>query len=179
MQGIFEQGESAFISCVFVDGKGAAASITGTPTITIKHYNGSSVETDVNGASMTQVSGSHYYYLFSVPSNADLANYSIMFSAAYADGTTVIFNDTFKVVSFKFYNRVWSGGAYVKEAGLSEEDRKLLKEIFELAKELKKFRVLPKVLDKMQSELNEVKIKLKSQDYENMTDEEIAEVLRG
>jgi len=41
---------------------GTESTITGTPTITIYHYDSGSITTDVNAVNMTQLSGSLYYY---------------------------------------------------------------------------------------------------------------------
>ena len=106
---IFEQDEKVTLYVLFTKQDGSAATISGTPTITIYHVVGASVKTDVNATNMTQLNGSLYYYEHYINAGADKTTYVARYSGTYSDGTVVVASDTFYVVPNHFYDKGTSG----------------------------------------------------------------------
>lgn len=100
---IFNQNSTAVLFATFVDYKGEAATISGTPTISIYHVNNGNVTTDVNAQDMTQLTGSTYYYEYYIGTAADKTNYVARFSAVYSDGTNALGEETFQVTDRRFF----------------------------------------------------------------------------
>jgi len=114
----YEQGSSQRIYATFVDQNGAAASVSGTPIVTIMHMQGNATVYDVNEANMIQLSGVVYYYPWHIPERAYRTTYTAKFDAVicgtafaptYAVGAT-----DFQVITRKFYNK--KGGGFVQRA---------------------------------------------------------------
>lgn len=106
---IYERGVQATIFATFVTTSGEAATLTGTPTISIYHLN-STVKTDVNSQDMIQLSDTTYYYHHYFEKNADLGEYVAKFTASYDTGETVIGEQTIYLVEKGWFKNVGKGG---------------------------------------------------------------------
>lgn len=75
-----------------------AATVTGTPTITILRYDyvGNSFDTRVNAANMTLESGSKWYYEFDTSSETAGYDFTILYEAV-VDGLNVEASEVFRV----------------------------------------------------------------------------------
>lgn len=124
------QGDTIILSCTFVNHEGEAASISGTPTISISHVEGTSVTADVTDSNMTQDSSSTWYYIFSSDGESALGTYQITYTATYTDSSVVLGNETFHIID-KFYKRAGGGGVLMTGDGVwtEAEKDKLLKTV--------------------------------------------------
>jgi len=109
---IVERNSKIVLYAHFLAQNGEEATISGTPTIDIYHFN-NSVINDVSSENMTQVSGTLYYYEHFVAANSDETNYIAKFSASYSDGTSAVGSESFQVVRMNFFKRAASGGPVV------------------------------------------------------------------
>ena len=131
----YEQDTRIVLYATFLTQLGEAATISGTPTITVRHYN-AGVKTDVNAQDMTQLAGSTYYYEYHIANSADKTVYTVHYNATYSDSTAVVGNEEFYVIPRKFYSRkagglvqrfpksIWSGDEkdlIVRKIGQLEE----------------------------------------------------------
>lgn len=106
----YEQGKSIKLFATFVDSTGGEATITGIPTITIYIYKGPTKVIKVNAQNMTTVTGSQYYYTYSIPAAASKTTYNVLYSAVYSDGNTVLGGEVFYVIPRKHYST--HGGSF-------------------------------------------------------------------
>lgn len=125
----YEQGSDQRFYATFVTYKGEAATVTGTPTITITH-DWSGLVTDVNAQNMTLLAGTTYYYKWNIPVRADQTTYNVRYNATYtnddATTTNVVGSEEFQVIKRKFYDK--KGGGFVqrivpKEWDIQEKER--------------------------------------------------------
>ena len=83
----------------FVTQLGEEATVSGTPTFTMKRVTGDgTVNTIVNQEDLTLDSGSSYYFRHSFGPSASLGSYTSLFEATFSDGTEVIGTEDFKVL---------------------------------------------------------------------------------
>ena len=106
----YEQGKSIKLYATFVDSTGGVATITGTPTITIMFYKGTTQILKVNAKDMTIITGSQYYYEYTIPAAATKTTYNVLYSAVYSDGNTVVGGEVFYVIPRKHYST--HGGSF-------------------------------------------------------------------
>ena len=114
----YERGREAVVYATFIKTNGAAATIVGTPTISIYHYKAGTYVTDVNAQNMTSMVGTTYYYKHSFPPNADLGMYTAKFFATYNTGENVVGEQDLRLVERNFYKDVGRAvGGIVRPAG--------------------------------------------------------------
>lgn len=135
----YERGREAVIYATFVKTNGEAATIVGTPTISLYHYKAGTYITDVNAQNMTLMVDSTYYYKHSFPPNADLGMYTAKFFATYSTGQNVVGEQDVRLVDRDFYKDVGRAvGGIVRPAGKdvwsSKEKTGLLVSIQDLKK---------------------------------------------
>lgn len=106
----YEQGTSIKLYATFVDSIGGVATITGIPTITIVMYKGPTKVIKVNAQDMSNITGSQYYYTYSIPAAATKTTYNVTYSAVYSDGNTVVGGEVFYVIPRKHYST--HGGSF-------------------------------------------------------------------
>ena len=70
------------------------ATVTGTPTITIYHYESAAIQTDVNAQNMTNVAGTSIWYYPWTPTIEEMMNYFAVCSAVVS-GLTVKTSEVF------------------------------------------------------------------------------------
>jgi hypothetical protein len=107
-----EHGNPAVIWAHFLKQDGQEATITGIPTITIRHYqpNTSILVTDVNGSNMTQVSGSLYYYIWNYTDIYKIS-YATTIAGTYNTGESVTGTQVFSIRDLKIFGgggSIWS-----------------------------------------------------------------------
>ena len=96
----YQVGEKAVLVVNWLSQTGEAATVTGTPTITIKKYDPATDTwtTKVNGSNMTQESGSIYYYEYDTTGETAEYDYLVVYSAV-VDGLTVYASEMFRLIS--------------------------------------------------------------------------------
>lgn len=96
----YQVGEKALLVVKWLTQTGEAATVTGTPTITIKKYDPSddSWTTKVNAQNMTQESGSNYGYEYNTTGETAEYDYFVVYSAV-VDGLTVYAAETFRLIT--------------------------------------------------------------------------------
>ena len=77
----YNRGQTIRFKQLFLNQNGAEGTITGTPTISIYYWNGSTTTTLVNAASMTQLTGNLYAYEYTIADAAEYGEYMAVFSA--------------------------------------------------------------------------------------------------
>lgn len=125
----YEQGSKPTFYATFVEHSGTEAVISGTPTITISHRDGVLKETDVDNQQMSILSGSTYYYTWSIPARSDRTIYNAKYHAVYSGvdltATPVVGADDFQVIPRKFYDK--KGGGFVQrlsgEGGWTKKEK--------------------------------------------------------
>ena len=122
---LVQVSSTAKLFCTWVTNSGEAATIDGTPTISIWYLDGDDVINLINAAEMMQVGGSSYYYSWSVPPQV-LRSYLIRYSADYDTGQTVIAEDTALALSKAFFQR--SSGGAATHCPWGEKEKKILVE---------------------------------------------------
>ena len=144
-QGIYERGKEAILYATFVDDTGAAATLSGTPVISIFHYKSEGTITDVNSQDMTQLNTNTYYYKHHLPKNCDQGAYVARFSGTI-DGVDVIGEQTFQVVEKNWYKDSGKGGGGIikttthKEVWTQQEKTSVLESIIELKRSIDELR---------------------------------------
>ena len=146
---LYERGREAVIYATFTTVRGEAATVVGTPTISMFHYKANSYITDVNAEDMTLMNGTTYYYKHSFPPNADLGQYVARFSATYDTGETVLGEQDIRLVERDFYKDVGRAvggivkpaGAKAKEVWSSKEKTGLLQLIADIRRKLDKLSI--------------------------------------
>jgi len=117
---MFERGTEAHIYATFVTTAGEAATIVGTPTISIYHYHGGLV-TDVDGQDMTNLVGTTYIYKHYFAKNADEGIYVAKFFATYDTGESVVGEQTFRLVEKDFFKKAGKGGVGILKTAAKKE----------------------------------------------------------
>jgi len=139
-----EQGNPAILFAHFLKQSGEEATISGTPTITIRHYQHttSSLDTDVSAQDMTLISGSLYYYKWAYTTIVK-SQYAATFAATYNTGESVTGTKTFALMSSKII------GAVVGTWTHDEKDKvlKLMQQILSLIRDRKSLEALQSNLD--------------------------------
>lgn len=111
------QGSTPKFYATFVDRYGAEAVISGTPTATVMHMQGSNVVYDISDQDMTQVSGTLYFYEYNIPARADKSTYTVEFNTIYSgintESTHVVGGIDFQVIPRRFYDK--KGGGFVQK----------------------------------------------------------------
>jgi len=97
---LYNTGISASLYAHFLTIAGEEATVVGTPTIKIYHYDGSAIVTDVNNDNMIQVSGTLYRYDWTYPQLQKRA-YVAVYSATYDDGTNATGSEVFRIDDYK------------------------------------------------------------------------------
>lgn len=92
----FTRAQVIDIYQLFVNQKGEESTITGTPTIEIKFFNGSTFDTILAATSMTQVSGNLFTFRHTVSNSATFGEYVIIYSAVL-DGISGTGSESFQV----------------------------------------------------------------------------------
>lgn len=87
---------------------GTEATLTGTPTISIYHYDGASIITDISAENMVQLSGSVYYYNW-LHTKASRTSYIAVCSGVIG-GRTVKTSETFTFEDNSSYGIAIGGG---------------------------------------------------------------------
>ena len=154
----YEEHTPVILKCHFLTQQGEEATISGTPTITIKHYNGSSIVTDVSAQNMTQITGTLYYYEWAYATWQTRA-YVATYAASYTDGSNVTGSETFSIIK----KRV-SGGGAVAGVWSPEEKEKLLKEIENLKEGMSQLVSLDDVkgiIEKLQDNIDKIILMVK------------------
>jgi len=77
----YHRGQTVRFNQLFLNQSGQEGTITGTPTISVYYWNGSTVTTLVNAASMTQLTGNLYGYSYTISNTASYGEYTAVFSA--------------------------------------------------------------------------------------------------
>lgn len=121
---VFESSISAELVATFLKNTGEAATISGTPQVTIYYVSSGAAVTQLSTTNMTQLTGSSYFYSWSVPSPDNLRVYIVRYSATYSDSTSVVGEETVLVVPKWFYSRRWQGGGWMKEIIKGDESWK-------------------------------------------------------
>lgn len=96
----YKVGDVAVFNIVWLSQTGEEATVTGTPTITIKKYTPSTDtwSTEVSAANMTQQVGSQWFYEYDTVSETAEFDYKIVYSAV-VDGLTVESSEDFRIIS--------------------------------------------------------------------------------
>lgn len=146
-----EQGSPVVIWAHFLKQDGQEATISGTPIVTIRHWqvNTSSLDTDVNGENMTQVSGSLYYYVWNYTTIVK-SNYVATVATTYSTGENVKGTQTFTINQLKIIGA--GGGVWTQE-----EKEKIIKVVNDIIKTLKN---IPK--NDLRAEVDNIENKLSS-----------------
>lgn len=135
----------------FINQDGSEATISGTPTITIRYKRGSTITTKLNAVNMTLHTGSTYYYDFYVTTAAPRGVYDVLYEATYVDATEVKGIDAFNVVDRNYYNT--TKGSFTKQivktemVWSKEEKERLVKQINNLTEKLKSSKQEDKLSD--------------------------------
>ena len=94
----YVRGDDVVLFANFVNFTGGEAQNIVEPKITIKHINSSDQKViDVNEAGLIQFTTNDYYYKYSIPLDADLTDYFVIYSAT-VDGAYIEGTDTFRVI---------------------------------------------------------------------------------
>ena len=113
---IVEQNSELNFYVTFLDFLGEAASISGTPTISVFHRQGASTKTDINANNLTQLNETTYYLKWRPSARAYKGTYVAKYSATYNDGTDVLGEESFQIVDRAHYGKN-VGGLVLKGKG--------------------------------------------------------------
>lgn len=96
----YKVGDVAVFNIVWLSQTGEEATVTGTPTITIKKYTPSTDtwSTEVSAANMTQQVGSQWYYEYDTVGETAEFDYKVVYSAV-VDTLTVEASEDFRIIS--------------------------------------------------------------------------------
>lgn len=113
----------------FVTQLGELATISGTPTFTLKHIAGNNnTNTIINQQDLTLESGSTYFFRHAFGPSAFLGSYTSVFEATYSDGTNVVGTEDFRILEKgALSTRAGSFTSKVIQVFNSEERKNLLK----------------------------------------------------
>lgn len=175
----YEQGSSQSFYATFVNHDGEAAIVSGIPTISIQHYQGNVVVSDVISQDMNLRSGTEYYYNWNIPAASDLTTYYTTYSAVFSGVSIskridVLGSFDFQVIPRQFYKR--RGGGIVNRIAkeliwtIKEKEEVLnkIEEIFEKLKFIQKGVTGVKI--KLSEDINKIKIKDYTEDLERVKD---------
>lgn len=146
---IYERGKKAIFYATFVTTSGEAATISGTPTVSVYHHKTSGMETDVNNQDMTQLVASTYYYVYVIPKNADQGNYLAKFFGTYDTGEDVIGEQIFRIVEKNFFKDAGKGGGGIikttgiKDVWTGQEKRGVLEALIKLENSINDLKKVP------------------------------------
>jgi hypothetical protein len=98
MSNYYEVGDVAILTITWLDQTGVQATITGTPTITIKSYDSASNTwtTEVDSQDMTIESGSTWYYEYDTTGQTAEQDYKVFYNAV-VDGLNVESTESFRL----------------------------------------------------------------------------------
>ena len=97
------RGNRATFYVTFLSADGGDNPTIINPKITIKHWDGVQIDTDVSSQDLIQIGSSNqYYFEWNIPSNADIADYLVTYNAN-VDGYDLEGDDTFQVVEMLDY----------------------------------------------------------------------------
>ncbi|HUW48456.1 MAG TPA: hypothetical protein VMW36_06920 [Patescibacteria group bacterium] len=173
----YEQGSNQRFYATFVDYKGEAAIISGTPTIEISHINSGARTVDIGTRNMTLMSGavSTYYYAWNIPAAADRTSYTAIYNAIYSGVNASTRTDAvgafdFQVITRKFYDK--KGGGFVQKISreniwTKKEKEKVMASIELLLSENKKL-VENKLQDLSKSISKTLTVKDDSKEFESI-----------
>ncbi len=94
----YEVGDKAALTITWLDQTGVQATVTGTPTITIKSYNATTDTwtTEVNAANLTSESGSTWFYEYDTTGQTANEDYKVFYNAT-VDGLSVESTEEFRL----------------------------------------------------------------------------------
>ena len=107
----YEQGSSIKFYATFATYKGVQADVS-SGAIIVSHINSSQEVIDVSEVAMSLLSGSTYYYDWNIPVGADKGSYTAKYIGAYSDDSIVVGEESFQVITKKFYDK--KGGGFVQ-----------------------------------------------------------------
>ena len=107
----YEQGSSIKFYATFATYKGVQADVS-SGAIVVSHINSSQEVIDVSEVVMSLLSGSTYYYDWNIPVGADKGSYTAKYIGAYSDDSIVVGEESFQVITKKFYDK--KGGGFVQ-----------------------------------------------------------------
>ncbi|MFH1638430.1 MAG: hypothetical protein ABIB71_08445 [Candidatus Woesearchaeota archaeon] len=107
----YEQGSSIKLYATFVTYKGVQADVS-SGAVVVSHINSNREVIDVAETALSLLSGSTYYYDWSIPIGADKGSYATKYIGSYSDGSVVVGEETFQVITKKFYDK--KGGGFVQ-----------------------------------------------------------------
>jgi len=95
----YKLNDIAVLTVTWLDQTGVEATITGTPTITIKKYNPTtdSWSTEIDSVNMTQDSGSSWFYEFDTSGETENYDYKVFYNATI-DGLSVEDTEEFRII---------------------------------------------------------------------------------
>jgi hypothetical protein len=169
---ICERGEEAVIYATFVTTTGEAASIVGTPTISLYHYKAEGTITDVSAEDMTTLTGTTYYYKHFFPANADKGNYVAKFAATYDTGEAVIGEQEIIVVNKGYYEGATklTGGVVKtinKDTWKPQEKKEMLDSLVKFKESMDELKSLTASIqkpdNKLDTKLSEVEANIKNE----------------
>jgi len=157
---IYERGKESNLFATFVTTAGEAATIVGTPTISMFHMKAGVLVTDINTQDMTQATETTYYYPFFFGNSVDRGPYFAKFTAVYNTGQTVLGEQTFRLVDKHWFRDAGKGGGgVIKSPGSRDkiwsagEKTTVLNTLAQLGKSIEDLQILPALIKKPSKEL--------------------------
>ena len=106
---ISEQGSDVFFYSTFVTQAGVAASVSGSPVLSVYHRDSVGTSTDISGQIMTLLNGTTYFYKWQPTMRAFKGNYVAKYAATYTDANNVVGEEPFQIVLRGHYKRKGGG----------------------------------------------------------------------
>lgn len=121
---IVEQGGLYNFYSTFVTQLGEVATISGTPVISIFHRQANSTDVDIVSQNMSVLSGSTYFFRWRPTIRAFKGTYIAKYSAEYSDGTNVVGDEDFQIVTKDHYDKAVGGLVIKGKNGIWTEKEK-------------------------------------------------------
>lgn len=164
---ISERGSDVYFYATFVDRESEAASISGTPVITVVHRQGASNVTDVSSQDMVQLTGTTYYFKWTPSVRAFMGNYVARYNVWYNDGSNVIGAEDFQIVIRGAYSKVvgglvspGGGKTVIRDIWSESEKDDVMKKLDVLAENISKISEVNQILEERGRVLGDIKQKI-------------------
>jgi len=93
----YKRGDKAVFYVTFLDEEGGDSPTVTDPKITITHYNGSTIVTDISLQDLIQIGTTNqYYYEWSISAGADYGTYLVTYNANI-DGYDIEGDESFQI----------------------------------------------------------------------------------
>lgn len=150
---IASRNQSRVFYANFLNQDGSAATVNGTPTVTLVRNTGGAIEWIFSGVAMTLLAGSKYMYPYHIPNNIRKDSYLVIYDAEYSDGTSVRGSEILQIVDNDFFAKK-GGGMVVQRATIPvewkpEEKKIVLKTLYDLTQKVDSLSILYNDLGKI------------------------------